>query len=464
MRRSFILLLLFVFSLTLFACDEVDSDGRTTIKFWHRMGGANQEIVQNWIKDFEEIHPDIKVIEEKAADDYDQLEDKIAKAIPAGNAPHIAESYPDHVARYPNQVLVLNEYINDPEIGYSQEEIEDFLTGLWMEGQSYDDEGTILSLPFTKSSEALFYRKDYFDKYGYELPERGFWTWEEIFVIAEDIKTREEAKLGEGAVVYPIGYDSSDNMFITMSEQWNAPYTGYDENGRGVVLFNNDVSKEMVKYFKEKIEAGLLITRSLNAGAYTSDVMKEGEKLFMFVGSTGGTRYSIEGVTNEVFNAGYAVGVAPVRVKDVENRKQIQQGPNINLFKKRNKDEERAAWLFAKFMLEPERTAEFALQSGYAPIRHSAYETEIWTDYVAGIKENPTTPQEAAAKLIKEAIEMFRDNENIFFTSAVFNLSSKTRSEVGALLNKIFASDLKDAALDAFINDEYEDSYDFIVN
>ena len=42
------------------------------------------------------------------------------------------------------------------------------------------------------------------------------------FVIAEDIKTREEAKLGEGAVVYPIGYDSSDNMFITMSEQWNA--------------------------------------------------------------------------------------------------------------------------------------------------------------------------------------------------------------------------------------------------
>ena len=161
--------------------------------------------------------------------------------------------------------------------------------------------------------------------------------------------------------------------------------------------------------------------------------MKEGEKLFMFVGSTGGTRYSIEGVTNEVFNAGYAVGVAPVPVKDVENRKQIQQGPNINLFKKRNKDEERAAWLFAKFMLEPERTAEFALQSGYAPIRHSAYETEIWTDYVAGIKENPTTPQEAAAKLIKEAIEMFRDNENIFFTSAVFNLSSKTRSEVGAL-------------------------------
>ena len=62
----------------------------------------------------------------------------------------------------------------------------------------------------------------------------------------------------------------------------------------------------------------------------------------------------------------------------------------------------------------------------------------------------------------KEAIEMFRNNEDIFFTSAVFNLSSKTRSEVGSLLDKIFA--YKGANLSKFIDDEYEDSYNFIVD
>jgi multiple sugar transport system substrate-binding protein len=98
-----------------------------------------------------------------------------------------------------------------------------------------------------------------------------------------------------------------------------------------------------------------------------------------------------------------------------------------------------AAWLFAKFMLQPEKTAEFSIPSGYAPIRYSAYETELWTNYVAGIKENPTTIDEAVAKLVKEAIEIFLENEDIFFTSAVFNQSSKTRSEVGALLVKILA-------------------------
>jgi multiple sugar transport system substrate-binding protein len=57
---------------------------------------------------------------------------------------------------------------------------------------------------------------------------------------------------------------------------------------------------------------------------------------------------------------------------------------------------------------------------------------------------------------------MFLENGDVFFTSAVFNLSSKTRTEVGALLTKILA--YKDADLDAYINAQYQDSFDFIVN
>jgi multiple sugar transport system substrate-binding protein len=81
---------------------------------------------------------------------------------------------------------------------------------------------------------------------------------------------------------------------------------------------------------------------------------------------------------------------------------------------------------------------------------------------VDGIVENPTTMSQAVAKLVKEAIEMFLENGDAFFTSAVFNLSSKTRSEVGALLTKILA--YKGTDLDAFINVSYQDSFDFIVN
>jgi multiple sugar transport system substrate-binding protein len=69
---------------------------------------------------------------------------------------------------------------------------------------------------------------------------------------------------------------------------------------------------------------------------------------------------------------------------------------------------------------------------------------------------------QAQDKLVKEAIEMFLNNGDVFFTSAVFNLSSKTRTEVGKLLVKILAYDGND--LDGYIDTQFQDSYDFIVN
>ena len=121
-----------------------------------------------------------------------------------------------------------------------------------------------------------------------------------------------------------------------------------------------------------------------------------------------------------------------------------------------------AAWLFSQFMLLPEKTAEFALQSGYAPVRKSAYETEVWEDYISKVVVKPTTVKEAEDKIIKESIELFRDNEDIFFTSAVFSKSSAARKEAGQLVNAIFAYSGTAADLDKFINKQYQNAYDFI--
>ena len=435
----------------------VDTSTPVTINFWHRMGAQSQGLVQTWISEFNQLYPHITVVQEKVANDYGALSDKIALSITAGTEPDIVESYPDHVARYAQAKapLALNNFINHPTLGWSQEEVDDFLPGLWNEGKSYDNAGTILSLPFTKSSEGFFYNAAYFAEHNYEVPS----TWDEVFAIAEDIKSREPDAL-------PFGYDSEDNLFITASKQWGAPYTGYNATtGRGEVQFNNDKAKEMVTYFKDKVDRGLMITRGLNGDAYTSDTFKTNEKLYMYVGSTGGTRYAYIGASQATFDAGFRAGVAPIPSKTEDVKAQIQQGPNINLFKKSSEQRMIAAWLFAKYMTSPEKTAEFSIPSGYAPIRASAYESDLWDTYVAGIVENPTTMLQAQDKLVKEAIEMFLDHGDTFFTSAVFNLSSKTRTEVGALMIKILAYEAaNETALQDYIDDQFQDSYDFIVN
>jgi len=218
----------------------------------------------------------------------------------------------------------------------------------------------------------------------------------------------------------------------------------------------------MVSYFKDKVDDGLMVTRSLNGDAYSSDTFVTGEKLYMLVGSTGGTRYNVPAWTTE--KTSFEVGVAPLPAKDSDNQYQIQQGPNINLFD--NGDEQRmiAAWLFAKFMVSPEKTAAFSIPSGYAPTRYSAYETDAWKAYEASIVESPSNKSEASNKLVFDAINIFLNNEDIFFTSAVFNLSSKTRTEVGAMLVRILAYDGSEAQIEAYIDEQFQDSYDFITN
>lgn len=433
---------------------DLDTSVNTTITFWHRMGASSQTLVQNWITEFQAIYPNITVVEEKAAADYTALSDKIALAIPAGTAPDIAESYPDHIARYAaaKAPLALNYFISNPNVGLTEEQVQDFLPGLWAEGQSYDTAGTILSLPFTKSSEAFFYNKTYFETHGYAVPT----TWDEVFAIAQDIKDREPDAI-------PFGYDSEDNLFITGSAQWEAPYTGYNSTtGAGEVLFNNDASKDMVRYFKDKVDKGLMITKSLNGDAYSSDTFNTGAGLYMLVGSTGGTRYNVPSWTTA--DTSFQVGVAPLPAHDANNRQQIQQGPNINLFNSGDEQRMIAAWLFAKYMVSPEKSAEFSIPSGYAPTTYSAYQTDAWLAYLAGIVDTPTNKVQAQDKLVSQAIEIFLNNDDIFFTSAVFNLSSKTRTEVGALLVKILAFQGTQAEIDAYINEQYQDSYDFITN
>jgi multiple sugar transport system substrate-binding protein len=435
-----------------------DTTKEVTIKFWHRMGAQSQALVQQWIQEFKILYPNITVTEEKVANDYTAIADKVALSITAGTEPDIVESYPDHVARYAQakSPLALNNFINHPTFGLTQAEQDDFLPGLWREGRSYDNAGTILSLPFTKSTEGFFYNKKYFETHGYSVPR----TWDEVFAIAADIKSRE-------ANAIPFGYDSEDNLFITAAKQWDAPYTGYNNaTGRGEVLFNNTKAKEMVKYFKDKVDRGLMITRALNADAYTSDIFKTNQKLYMYVGSTGGTRYAYIGANNAFDSGNYSVGVAPIPSKDLDRPAQIQQGPNITLLRKVNNEHRMiAAWLFAKYMTSAEKSAQFSIPSGYAPIRFSSYETVRWNTYVSSIVDNPTNIEQAQEKLVKEAIEMFLDYSESFFTSAVFNLSSKTRTEVGALIVKIFAYNATSPSdLDNYINAQFQESYDFIVN
>ncbi|MBE0701450.1 MAG: extracellular solute-binding protein [Acholeplasmataceae bacterium] len=452
MKKVLVFALIFLLSMSLMACKkassvilnwdvisndlEIDTSSDVTIVFWHTMSKTinpalgQQALLDVFITEFNELYPHITVLHEQKGG-YDQLRDAINTALPAGNEPHMSYSYSDHVAGYINsgRALPLNNLINNlnPEIALSTAEQADYVDGYWAEGSVYDNEGTVLNLPFVKSTEVMFYNKTFFDKFELDVPS----TWDEVLAVSQEIRTIIDTHVDYAALtpaqrasIIPFGYDSEANLYITASEQLNIPYTSIGDDLKGQILFNNAEAKNMVAFFKDMYDDKLLTSKEMLGGAYTSDNFRI-QKLFMSVGSTGGTNYNVP-------EAGaFVAGVAPLPQFDNGNQKVIQQGPNVNLFLKDNVQEMIASWLFLKYITAPSQTSRWAIATGYSPVRESAFETvnQYYEDLV-----NPT----AAQLVFKAVAEVAQAQIPYYYTSVAFDRSSKAREQVGTLIVNVF--------------------------
>lgn len=392
-----------------------------TVTFWHTMGQANQDTLNRMIEAFNAIYPNI-TIEHAAQGGYDDIKDKISAAIPAGTTPTMAYCYPDHVAEYMSAGAVecLDGYINDNIIGLGKEEhdsagVSDFVKSFWDEGKSYGnefgEEGATYSVPFSKSTEVMFYNKTFFDENEIAVPT----TWTEMAAIMPRIK-----ELGYTA----LGYDSDANLLITRMEQEGIPYTSADSDNH--FLFENNRAKDLVREMKGWYDNGYLITSGSSANnSYTSNMfIGEAEpQTVMTIGSTGGTSYNYTG--------NFEIGVAPIPGGTL-NDHVISQGPSICFFARATKVQKYAAWLFYKFISNTNNSATYSVLTGYAPVRNSSFTCDIFKNYT---NDTNKTGKDA---LIQKTLAFNQSLTSKFYVSPAFKGSSTARKEMDGILANVF--------------------------
>ncbi len=453
MKKILCCIALLVAGITLASCggNNGGATGKTTITFWHAMGQSNQEIIQEMIDSFELAYPMFEV-EQVSQGGYTDLRDKILYSVPVGEAPTIAQAYPDHVASYLSaRALVSLEqyvdstetigsavnYLDDPawadtaiaqeQVGWTDEDKADFVQAFYNEGFVYGD-GKMYCVPFNKSTEVLFYNKDFFIAYASQLAEFGVqadgsWenpTWEQIEGIAKFYKTTAEYNSLEAslkATAAGFSADSEANLFITLTQQWGGKYTGFDENGNGLYLFNNAESKEAIGWFAKNYADGLFGTSTRFGTDYSSDAFKA-MQCIMTIGSSAGASYN----TTSSFTTG--VAQYPQRANG-EHKQVIQQGTNVCLFEKDNELEELGGWLFMRWMTNFENALLWSTRTAYFPIRQSVFNS-------AAFQENIS---DGSTK--SEAQRVGWAQQELFYTSEAFDGSSKARDEAESLVQAI---------------------------
>lgn len=399
-----------------------------TITFYHTMGTNLSSVLDEYIAEFNKLYPNI-TIEWSQVGSYDDVRDQISQELTVGSEPNIAYCYPDHVALYnlAKGVVHLDNLIASTEtvthadgtteiLGLTDSEINDFIDGYYAEGSSYGD-SHMYTLPFSKSTEVLYYNKTFFDENGLSVPT----TWDEMEELCYLIKEIDPECI-------PLGYDSEANWFITMCEQYGSPYTSATGDH---FLFDNDTNKSFVKRFREWYQNDLVTTQQLY-GAYTSGlfVAEEGTRSYMSIGSSAGATHQ-RPTADSSGNYPFEVGIASIPQVDPSNPKVISQGPSVCIFKKDNSQEVIASWLFVKYLTtNVEFQAAFSIASGYVPVLKSVENNPIYAAHLAKA-DGGTYISALSAKICLE-------QEYAYYVSPAFNGSSKARDQVQSLLQKCF--------------------------
>ncbi len=438
-----------------------DTTQEVTITFGHTMGQKNMAILDKYIKKFNEIYPNIK-IEHTSKGGWGDIADTIKTEINGGTQPNIVYCYPDHVATYnlSNVVITLDDLINSTAavgdtgeiLGLTDAQKADFIETYYNEGKVFGD-GKMYTMPFSKSTEVLFFDKDFFEDpankaKGLKVPT----TWEELWEACRIIKTIDPNCI-------PLGYDSEANWFITMAEQLNAGYTDASKDGDDRFTFVNDKMKDFIKELRTYYYDLEYFTTQEIYGSYTSGLFTNQDpskaRAYMCIGSTGGTVNQIPKTEDEEGNVTYAfeVGIAPLPQADASNKKAISQGPSLCILKGKNTTDQQvmASWLFVKFMCtDPDFQAEYSTLSGYMPVLKSVTENKTFANWL--------NDANGSYNLAALAVKIGMQERDTYFTSDAFNGSSKAREEVGSLLIKCISTPTQ--SLDQFINTAFNDALD----
>ena len=387
----------------------------------------------------------------------------------------------------PSKTMELGyEYEIDPETGETTDVLDDFVPGYFKEGTGYQFEG-VWSMPMYKSTEVLYYNLSYFsgansmnDSYfnnkessikskyitkkgkvsdvhsdtiyedladlksfveenggfTYEIPE----TWQGLISLANEIL---DDYNGSDTGFYPLGYDSDANLMITQLEQRGYKYTTNENISKASdhFLFGNSENKANTKKLVDEIiglidrpdKRPLLKTKNTTGGSYSSKAFTE-QKCVMSIGSTGGSTYQEKD--------SFVTALAPVPCYEDEegtvHKKYIQQGPSICFFDNKDPYIHKGAWLFYKYMADPENNVRLALENSYDPIRSSSYYTTFYEDYIANAGQHLGLKYDIPA--ITSTLK------NYYMTSPVFKGSATARDEIGNIITYVVRNELSSAA------------------
>ncbi len=334
------------------------------IEFWHSMNGANGEALKKITEDFEKENKNVKV-KLVYQGGYRDLFDKLMGAAKSNTLPNMTQIYSNRLSWYIEKGLVenLKPYMDNKEIGLDEESLKDVPDMFIKDGQW---DGKQFAFPLNKSQMVLYYNEDMLKEKGVSVPT----TWEEL---KEATKKLTVDKNNDGTPeVYGLALENniSTDIGIWVRQAGGEVISEKDDK----INFNTDETKKAVEFISSLIKDK---TARLAGEDKNANVTLTQGKAAMAVASTSAIPYIQKDMKAKWFAA-----PLPVDKEEV----QLYYGTNVAVFNGGTAEQKLASWLYIKYLTDTNQTAYFSEQTGYIPVRKSAFDSEAYKEF---LKKNP---------------------------------------------------------------------------
>jgi sn-glycerol 3-phosphate transport system substrate-binding protein len=230
--------------------------------------------------------------------------------------------------------------------------------------------GKTWGIPFQRSTIVLYWNKELFKEAGLD-PDRAPENWDRMLEYAKKLTKHDAAgNTTQWGVQIP-----SSGFPYWLFQGLTTPNGVELMNAAGTqTYFDKPAVVEALRYWvdlgrKEKVHPPGVV----EWGTTPKDFFEK--KVAMIWTTTGN-------LTNVKNNAKFDFGVAMLPAH--KRRGSPTGGGNFYLFKKASKDQQAAAVKFAKWMTQPERAAQWGIDTGYVAVSPAAWKTAKMEEYVKG--------------------------------------------------------------------------------
>ncbi len=351
----------------------VPAQAQTEIQWWHSMGGALGEWVNDLAKDFNNSQKEYRIVPTFKGS-YDESMTAAIAAFRAGNAPHVLQVFEVGTATMmasKNAIVPVGKVMTDAGLKFDPNAYVPAVAGYYTAPN-----GQMLSFPFNSSTPVFHYNKDAFKAAGLD-PEKPPRTWPEVALAAAKLKTSGHK------CPYTTSWISWTQL-ETFSAWHNTEFATKGNGMRGTdarLSFNSPLHVRHIENLANMAKTGLFIYKGRGNAADGTFVSGE---CAMITGSS-----ALYG--NVKRNAKFAAGISTLPYyPDVPGSPQntVIGGASLWVMAGKKAEEYKGVAQFFAHLSKPEEAAKSHQRTGYLPVTKAAYEL---TEKSGFYKQNPGT-------------------------------------------------------------------------